>query len=99
MAFELMLFASAENDAQEAFLWYEAQSLGLGDAFYSELLKCLGKLTITPENYGFAYKKFRRIFLKKFPFQVVYLVTANTVSVHAILHKNRSKKALVKRLK
>jgi len=39
MKYNVLLQPGAENDIEEAYIWYERQQLGLGDELLDELLE------------------------------------------------------------
>lgn len=48
MVYNVLLSAEAQQDIDNAVLWYEKQQAGLGIRFYTELLNRLEKLERNP---------------------------------------------------
>ena len=49
MSYEVFILDDAENDINEAFLWYESRQLGLGIEFISELDNAISILIESPK--------------------------------------------------
>ena len=55
MGYELIILPEAEQDTDEAILWYEKQQEGLGIRFYSMMLDKLVELKTTLQYYYFIH--------------------------------------------
>ncbi len=68
---------------------YEEAKAGLGDRFYTEVEIAVARAGRTP-RLGSPYKyDTKRMYLKKFPFSVVYMVRELEVIVLAVAHFRR----------
>jgi hypothetical protein len=97
----LHLRRSAEVEADEAALWYEARADGLGIAFYRALQSALDAAAREP--FRFAVRRagelrrdgkpytleYRAVRLARFPYRATFFVLDDTVHVVAIQHDHR----------
>jgi plasmid stabilization system protein ParE len=82
----------AEEDVAEAYLWYERQSPGLGEAFFEELGRLYDKINANPQLFQQIRGEIRRAAPSRFPFGVFYLIAADRIEVLAVLHQMRDPK-------
>lgn len=99
MAYDVVIPEEAEQDADEAILWYEEQQRGLGVRFYFCLLEKLEKLKANPQYYFYIHEEYRRIVIDPFPYSIIYKITGATVLVLAVFHQGRNPAELLKRIK
>lgn len=74
----------------EAADWYERHSLGLGNAFKGAVEECVQRIFTNPEWHGVSSVEFRYARLKKFPYLMLFDVTADEILLAGILHTSRS---------
>jgi plasmid stabilization system protein ParE len=79
----------AEREVEHAARWYEARVEGLGQAFVEEVLRAFVAIEAGPETFPFLREPYRRKLLDRFPYAVIYKVTANRVYVRAVAHGRR----------
>jgi plasmid stabilization system protein ParE len=76
----------ARQDAADAYVWYEEQSLGLG----LEFLRCLEATVLSIQRYPFMYPAvlddFRQALIRRFPYVVFYEIEPKRVIIHAVFH-------------
>ena len=76
----------ADDDVAVAYGWYEGQDPGLGEDF----LRCLEACTLTiqrhPQLYPVAVDEFRRALIRRFPYEMFYEATADTLFIYAVFH-------------
>ena len=89
--------SNAEEDVDEAFLWYEFQKPNLGKEFVKCVDDGLNKISISPKRYPVVYENVRRFIIKKFPFCIYYYITDSKIKVIAVFHNSRNPKIWVKR--
>ena len=89
--------AAAEAEIDEAIVWYENQSQGLGAEFARALR--VAELAVMRDAGRFPVlyvaesgRQVRRVLLRRFPYSVHYLLEADTVVVLACLHGRRDPK-------
>lgn len=90
--YRLLFSKEAENDVDEAVLWYEEQKKGLGQQFASRLEEALYLLETSPKLYAEIYKNVRSLMLKQFPYLVFFSVSDSAKEVHifAVVHSSRN---------
>lgn len=86
MTFQLYLQTAAINDLQDAVDWYEAQKLGFGQEFLSAVGEILGFIEENPLIFVQVYRQKRRAALRRFPYNVIYVVEGDIIRVSAIMH-------------
>jgi plasmid stabilization system protein ParE len=96
MNYRLIVRPGAEQQAINAFLWYEDKATGLGDEFSLSLDACMNSIARNPNIYQKKYKNIRMGILERFPFGVYYLVDNENIIVLSILHFSRNPKVLKK---
>ena len=86
-------------EAEEAYLWYESRSPGLGSDFVLALDACVTRVQRNPKAYEAVHKEIRRALLKRFPYGVYYLHDEPKLTIYAVFHGKRDPKVLADRLK
>lgn len=99
MVYEVVVPRGAEQDIDEAVLWYEEQQKGLGIRFYSIAMEKLEKLKTTPQYFSYIHLEYRRIPVNPFPFNIIYKIMGSVVLVLAVLHHSKNSDKLKKRIK
>jgi len=59
---------AAAADVEEAFVWYERQSSGLGDEFLAAVQSTLDAVREYPLRYPVIYREARRALIRRFPY-------------------------------
>ena len=67
----VLISREAEEDLDEAFLWYELQSTGLGDKFISFIDEGFRHILLHPKGFPVVLKDIRKHVVRKFPF-IIY---------------------------
>jgi len=80
----------AEQDLADAFLWYEAQSEGLGTEFLRQATLQKDRLARNPLIHAIEYADVRRAFLGRFPYAFHFQIEDRTVRVLACVHFRQS---------
>lgn len=89
MGVELHFAPEAYQDIDEAYTWYEAQRIGLGEIFLSRLDACIRSIVRAPESYQVVHESYRRALLRRFPYAVFYEFSENAVTVYCVFHTSR----------
>ncbi|MFA5016702.1 MAG: type II toxin-antitoxin system RelE/ParE family toxin [Methylobacter sp.] len=80
----------AEAEHFEAIAFFESRQPGLGVAYLAELEELMANVVHAPHRYRIERKpNIRRIFLKQFPFNVIFRDVEGVVQILAIAHKRR----------
>ena len=81
----------AQLDLQEAYEWYETGNTGLGEEFLDSFEDTLTRIERNPLHASSIDETTRSATLKRFPYEVIYLINDLTfkISVIAISHQHR----------
>jgi len=91
----ILLSKDAEQDIDEAFIWYELRSEGLGDKFILSVENGFQYLRTNPEAFPIVFKNLRKHVMSKFPFNIYYRINEkNEIEVIRILHHKRKAKLI-----
>jgi len=77
------------EDIEDAYFWYESQTVGLGDTFLSELEMSYKRIIDMPLAWPKFGSNLHRFILNKFPFSVIYFPGENTPFVVTVMHNSR----------
>lgn len=99
MKYRLIVRPEAENDLNEAFLWYEDKRKGLGHDFLLHIDSGIRFITRNPEIYRSEYRGTKKHMVKRFPYKIVYLTQNEIIIILAVLHTKRNPELLKKRLR
>jgi plasmid stabilization system protein ParE len=97
MALRIIIRPLAEEDLSSAVKWYILESEKLAAAFLFEFNDAVNIVSRVPLGFQKKYKTVRAFALKKFPYNVYYIVNKNTMYIVAVLHQKRNPKLLKKR--
>lgn len=100
MKYSVSIYSEAEEDIDNAFVWYEQKQIGLGESFYKSINTSVTYISKNPFSCEEIYKDIRRFVIKKFPFGLYYSVNSKNkeIQIIALLHFKRSTKILGKRI-
>lgn len=80
------------QDIQDAYAWYEEQLTGLGESFLQEFYHTLDKIAVHPQYYGFIFREFRNISMKRFTYTIIFKIEKNKVFINSVKHFRRNQK-------
>jgi len=86
---KLEFHPEAEKEFLEAVSYYEAQLPGLGERFEAELRTAAALLLEYAEIRPLIDKDLRKLVLDRFPYYVIYTVSAGLVFILAVAHERR----------
>jgi len=95
----IRIFDSAKLDLVDGFSFYEPQASGVGQYFLDSLYSDIDSLALYAGIHRKQSKDFHWMLSKRFPYAIYYTVTANLVSVHAILDSRQDPGRIEERLK
>ncbi len=87
----IRLLPEADAEFAEAAAYYEARREGLGAAFVEAVDRTITEILDAPSA-GFLChpgRSFRKRLVQKFPFVVVYRMTAGEIEITAVMHTSR----------
>lgn len=88
---KLRFHIRVQTEVNEAVCWYEEQSAGLGDDFYSKFSDAVKAVIAHPEGFGFWSRSttIRRAKLKRFPYDVLFEIRPDAVRIVCLRHEKR----------
>lgn len=91
MTHSIRFSSPASLELTEAVRWYESKRRGLGGEFFDDVARAIDRLALNPEagNPISAGQKTRRLFVARFPFQIVYRIRPDEIVVVALAHLKR----------
>jgi hypothetical protein len=100
MDYKIIISVDAENDTNDAYIYYEDIQNGLGERFLYELVEFYQKIKSHPTYFSFVSenKTIRSVALKVFPYKIVYEIEGNEIYVFAVYHFHKNPHELNKRL-
>ena len=85
----LLVRPAAAADIDEAFVWYEAQRLGLGEEFLETVHAALEDIALHPTRNRIIYRETRRLLMRRFPYAIFYRIYDEAIVVVACMHGRR----------
>lgn len=83
----ILCFApEATQELIEARAWYDERREGLGDAFQRAFEATAETVTLHPERYPVHYSSSRRVFVRDFPYFLLYRVVGDVILVQGCIH-------------
>jgi plasmid stabilization system protein ParE len=86
---KLEFHPEAEEEFLQAVVRYEAEVPGLGERFHAEFRAATAVLLDYPEIGVSIDPQLRKLVLDRFPYSVVYSLTADTIYILAVAHERR----------
>lgn len=81
--------APARREFLKEVVYYNEQESGLGDAFAQEVEQAAARALAFPDTGSPASRSTKRVFVKRFPFSIVYRADKEGIVVFAIAHHSR----------
>lgn len=89
----------AEKEFNDAIVYYNLQSEGLGFEFAAEAKRTIGRIIQYPNAWTQLSNRTRRCRTNRFPYGIIYQVRANTLLIVSVMHLHRDPKTWISRLK
>jgi len=86
---QLRFHSGARAELRESALFYEGELRGLGAEFVAEVERTIEFVVTHPNAGSPLWSNFRRAFVRRFPFAVIYRAKDETVYVVAVAHLSR----------
>lgn len=99
MTSKLIVLPEAEADLRGAYDWYDLRRVGLGTEFLEEVDRCFARIVEQPFRPRPLEKGARSVWLRRFPFIVLYLPKSDAIVVLGVFHERRDPLMLASRLK
>jgi len=88
----LIILPEAEQDANQAYRWYEEQESGLSEEFFRCIDARINSIQRNPAIYPIVYKSYRRGIVRRFLYVIFYEYLDNTIVVYAVFHCSQDPK-------
>jgi toxin ParE1/3/4 len=80
----------ADSELEEACQWYAHQRDDLDLEFMQSVDDALSRVVASPQQYPTVYRTLRRCVVRRFPFAILYTVSADEIEVVAVFHSRRN---------
>jgi hypothetical protein len=77
------------QELEAAALWYEERRSGLGSDFLEEYQATMARVLVDPKRWRKIRRDNRKLNFHRFPYAIVYSVSADTLYVKAVMHLHR----------
>ena len=88
----IILRLDAAAEIREAYHYYKDKAEGLGLEFVRTVEACLASIERHPQMYAIVHKQVRRAVLRRFPYNLFYVVEPDRIVVIACFHASRNPK-------
>jgi len=88
----------AQNEIDDAVIWYDSQSKGLGIRFLDDLDRTIRRIAAYPFSCVGIEPDIRRCLLSRFPYGIIYGMDSETIIVVAVAHLHREPRYWIDRL-
>ena len=92
MKYNLIIKEEANQEIIDSYLYYENKSIGLGEKFLENLEIYFDRIQKYPKHYQIKRKPYREVFVKNFPFLIIYEILKYSIVVYAVFHTSRNSK-------
>lgn len=89
---ELIIRPEAEAELGEAFEWFESRVHGLGAEFLLAIDAILASIVRNPLQHPLVRKTVRRALLRRFPYEIFFVVGDQHIVILAVFHAKRNPK-------
>lgn len=79
----------AAKELTSSIQYYEEKSTGLGAEFLDEIEEAIAQALVHPKSGSSFTKHDRRILLDRFPYEIIYGISDNVITITAIKHMKR----------
>lgn len=79
----------AQQELEEAMLFYELEYQGLGRRFKTEVRSAIKRIRRYPNAWPIERGEVRKCFVHKFPYTIFYSIQDKTILILAIAHQHR----------
>lgn len=92
MKYNLIIKEEANQEIIDSYLYYENKSIGLGEKFLENLEIYFDRIQKYPKHYQIKRKPYREVFVKNFPFLIIYEILEYSIVVYAVFYTSRNSK-------
>lgn len=90
MNYQLEIKHEAFLDIEDAYLYYEARKKGLGSHFLNTLENYMNRIQNYPEHYQIKRTPYREVFIKDFPYLIIFEIEDRKVIVYVVFNTWRN---------
>lgn len=98
MTYRLVIRPEADVELEEATLWYEERSPGLGEEFFALFAETTAGIQQNPFMFAPIFGNARRALLHRFPYSIIYEVVGDELVILACFHERRDPKEWQRRI-
>jgi toxin ParE1/3/4 len=92
MTYRLSIRPEAEAELADAFAWYERRVPGLGADLLAAVDAAVDSILNNPFQHPVVYRSVRRVLTRRFPYQILFVVEDDLVTVIGVFHGARDPK-------
>jgi plasmid stabilization system protein ParE len=89
MTLRVVYRRAAQAEFEDAAVWYERQSTGLGEEFIREIEIAVDKAAESPRRYQIVFGDIRRTMPRRFPYCIYFRERRDSLVVLAVFHGKR----------
>ena len=89
MNYKIVIRKEAQEDIEEAVVWYKEQKDGLEVAFWDSFKDAILLIQQPPLRHKEVKENFRKISLHVFPYNIYYRISRKNIIVLAVVHQKR----------
>ena len=86
---KIRYFQSARREMLRDARWYRDRRQGLDDEFLVEIEAVIRLIKTFPEAGSIVETVYRRLIVKRFPYNIIYRVTATEIVIVAVAHQKK----------
>ncbi|HRH60662.1 MAG TPA: type II toxin-antitoxin system RelE/ParE family toxin [Chitinophagaceae bacterium] len=101
MKYSIAYLQRALHEYEKSAAWYRERSIQAAENFEAAIKEKISLLKTDPVRYRKTYKEFREVQLKKYPFNIIYLVNEKEkqVIIASVYHHKRNPESKYRKLK
>lgn len=86
----IRILRAAAAESRAAWRWYRARNPDAASGFLAEYDRALQSIADAPERWPPHLYGTRRLLFRRYPYTIIYRVTAEEIEVVAVAHQHRS---------
>lgn len=87
------------HDLQEAYAYYASISDRLAEDFWAEISEAIKRIESNPEAHHFTVSEIRRCNLKRFPYNILFVILSDRIRIGVVRHNSRAPSFGIRRLR
>lgn len=90
--YKVVYTPNALSEFEESISWYSERSITVAEKFMIEVGVGINKVRNHPYRFKNIYKNFFEIKVRKFPFDIIYIIEKERIVIISIYHQKRNPK-------